>query len=223
MQELNRVVEFSENKGRAYVEAARIWLREGDRGNAIRSLERAYDLNPYNLDVLGLLVQAKTDDGRIAEANKISASLAIAQKYADAHRDILARLNTGEATVDNLVHLGQLDISANNLTEARSALDAASLLEGFEKPPGSPRRCSQAAPLGFGDGQLPFDQRGQAGPVRNGGYGLPQRRKGPSGDSRRQARPIGERGRADPKRRERRGQRPISGMQDQRHDRSHQA
>jgi tetratricopeptide (TPR) repeat protein len=129
MQELNRVVEFSQNKSRAYMEAARIWLREGDRGNAIQGLEHAFDLNPYNPEILKLLAQAYADEGRQAEAQKVRKALDQAQTLLDERNRILSRLEADEEVVVNLIRLGRVDRSAHNLVEAQSAFEAASFLD----------------------------------------------------------------------------------------------
>jgi cytochrome c-type biogenesis protein CcmH/NrfG len=129
MQELNRVVEFSQNKSRAYLEAARVWLREGDRGNGIQALEHAYDLNPNNVDVLTLMVQAYNAEGRHMEAQKVQRTLDQAQAIADEHKGVLARLDADEDVVPNLIRLGRIDVKMGNFLEAQTAFVAAAALD----------------------------------------------------------------------------------------------
>jgi cytochrome c-type biogenesis protein CcmH/NrfG len=129
MQELNRVVKFSVNKSRAYMEAGRIWLRDNERGNAIQDLEQAYQLNKTNTDMLNLLMQAYSDDGQRVEAAKVGVVLARAQKLADERTAILAGLDSGKDVVSSLIKLGRVDRDLDNPIEARSAFEAAAHLD----------------------------------------------------------------------------------------------
>lgn len=129
IQELNRVVAFADNKGRAYYEAARIFLKSGDRGNGLQSLERAYDRNPYNLDILKLLVQTYTAEGRKTDAESAQKALQVAQTTTDSRKKLLDRLDTDENPVSDLILLGRLDISVHNQMEAETAFQVAKLLD----------------------------------------------------------------------------------------------
>lgn len=129
LRELNRVIEFSNNKSGAYTEAGRMWLAEGDGGNAIQALEHAHDFNPENLDTLALLAKAYKENGRQAEAGKISMALAQAKSLQDERASILSKLDAGEDNIGNLIRLGRVDIRAHKLTEAHRALEAATLLD----------------------------------------------------------------------------------------------
>jgi cytochrome c-type biogenesis protein CcmH/NrfG len=129
MQELNRVVKFSANKSRAYMEAGRIWLRDGERGNAIQDFEQAYQLNQTNIDMLTLLMKAYTDDGRRADAARISGVLARAQKLTDERGAILSALDAGKDVVSGLIHLGRVDRDLDNNVEAGIAFEAARRLD----------------------------------------------------------------------------------------------
>ena len=129
MKELNRVVQFSENKSRAYMEAGRLWLREGEHNNAIPFLESANELSPYNVDVLTLLTKACIDDNRQAEAQRMRKALDDAQQLSAEHTKILSDLESGTDLVGNLLLLGRLDRSMQNLLEAQSAFEAAAYLE----------------------------------------------------------------------------------------------
>jgi cytochrome c-type biogenesis protein CcmH/NrfG len=129
LQELNRVVAFGENTSRAYLEAARIWLKEGDRGNGIQALEHAFDRNPNNIEMLTLLAQSYEAEGRQTEARKIRKALAEAQAFAEEHKKVLALLDADEEVVTNLIRLGRLDLRSQNLIEAQTALEAARYLD----------------------------------------------------------------------------------------------
>ncbi|HLJ55475.1 MAG TPA: tetratricopeptide repeat protein [Chthonomonadaceae bacterium] len=128
-RELNRVIGFSTNKNGVYVEAARLWLAEGDRPNAVQSLEHAYDLNPYNVDTLTLLTQAYTEDGRPLEAARYQKELETAKALADERTKVKAKIEADADPAPDLVALGQVDLRAHNTAEARAAFDAAALLE----------------------------------------------------------------------------------------------
>lgn len=129
MQELNRVVQFSPNKSRAYYYAARIWFREGDYGNASQALEHAFDVNPANVEILDLLAQTYEKGGRKAEAGKIEKPLATARSLAEKRQWILDAIQGGALLVPNLISLGNTDVEAQNRIEAQSAFEAALLME----------------------------------------------------------------------------------------------
>lgn len=129
LQELNRVVQFSENKSRAYVEAAHIWLNEGDRSNAIQALEHAFDMNPMNIDMLNLLIKAYQEDGRPVEADRTRKALERAKTLTDRRNAVLSRLDEGQDVVNNLLLLGQVDLNGTNVNEARMAFQAARCLD----------------------------------------------------------------------------------------------
>ncbi len=127
--ELNRVAHFSASKARAYYYAAHVWFREADYGNAAQALEHAYDENPFNADVLAMLVQVYERSGRKDNADKIRMALKRAQSAAADRKEILDRIGREESLVANLIRLGMTDTTAGNPVEAQSAFAAALLMD----------------------------------------------------------------------------------------------
>jgi tetratricopeptide (TPR) repeat protein len=127
--ELNRVVAFSTNKSRAYVEAARIWLADGDRGNAIQALEHAFDLNPYNYEMLEMLSAAYKAEGRPGDASRVLKALDHSHALTDERLAVLSKIEADADLVNNLLLLARVDLKGSNVIEARTAIEAAIRLD----------------------------------------------------------------------------------------------
>ncbi|MGC8667061.1 MAG: tetratricopeptide repeat protein [Chthonomonadales bacterium] len=125
MQELTRVAEFAANKAPAYIEAARVWLSEGNRGDAGQALEHAVDANPYSVEALTMLRDFYQQSGRNAEARAIGQRLAPLAKWSAEREIVLRAIEKGEDVPGNLLRLGDLDISLGNPSEGRKAFVAA--------------------------------------------------------------------------------------------------
>ncbi len=125
MQELTRVAEFAVNKAPAYIEAARVWLAEGNRGDAGQALEHAVDANPYSIEALTLLRDFYNQSGRKAEAGAIARRLEPLAKLNRERDRLLDAIEKNQDLSQNLVRLGDVDTAMGDVTEAHSAFAAA--------------------------------------------------------------------------------------------------
>jgi len=133
MRELNRSANFSSKKARAYVEAAKIWLHQGNRGDAIQALERAVDKGNPNPDTLRLLVDAYRKEGRIVDADRASAEMARLDAIVAKRKEILDKIQSGEDLVPNLVRLGNASAELRDGLESLAAFEAALRLDPKNK------------------------------------------------------------------------------------------
>jgi tetratricopeptide (TPR) repeat protein len=131
IQEFNRVVGFSSGapKSRAYLHTARIWLKDGNRADAIQALEHAVDLDPYNLEALKELVELLRGENRAAEARRFEGRLARLRALRAEREEIRAQVESGRDLPADLVRLGLAEQGLGELPAARAAYEAALRLD----------------------------------------------------------------------------------------------
>ncbi len=122
--EYNRVAGFSNEKARAHLGVARIWLKDGDVGNAQQALEHAMDAEPNHLEALRALVGTYRKQGQTRNIQRFEPRLLRLEQADEHRRRVLDALQRGAPTVSSLLELGKTYMSMGLSRDARLALDA---------------------------------------------------------------------------------------------------
>src|SRR5207248_3127972 len=100
-----------------------ILLRTNDNAAAIREAQRAYEIDPANVDAISLLASKKVVDGDLDGALKLLDSVPAASKGADAGRaELEARIKAGGDDFDYQIALAELNLGQNRADAAVQAL-----------------------------------------------------------------------------------------------------
>lgn len=129
MKEISRVVEFSDNKAPAFLEAAKVWLAEGNRSDAEQSLEHAVDSDPSNVEAVRMLVSVYRQGTRPALAGKFEPGLRLLESRDRQRAGLKSRIEAGTDKVQNLMRLGDAAAATGDRGEATAAYTAAKGLD----------------------------------------------------------------------------------------------
>lgn len=125
LREFNRVVTFTQDKGRPWIRVAEVWLREGNTGDAGQALERAVDANPNDIEAVRKLIEVYKKDNRRAEAARFERELARLAVLEKRKKALEVEMEAGRDLPANLAKHARIVYALGNLQGAREDMVAA--------------------------------------------------------------------------------------------------